>query len=172
MNYLWITNIHFWTHKDMEGLPGWVISSMPGPPPTQHEHERQYIPSTHTSILKWRIWKDDYDGQMIFGEPCGPKASWHLSYRWEKLRKNLTQETWSDRVSNPCPLHDRRACYRLLHSGGRYTLFNIKKKKKTLKLDYIVPGHLLESILIHLIWQMFSMTHIYVTNWKAVRINY
>ena len=37
----------------------------------------------------------------------------------EKHRKNLTQETCSDRVSNLGLLRDRRACYRLLHSGGQ-----------------------------------------------------
>ena len=33
------------------------------------------------------ISDDDNDGQMIFGEPWGPKASWHLSYRWGKNPK-------------------------------------------------------------------------------------
>ena len=37
----------------------------------------------------------------------------------EKPRKNLTQETCPDRGSNPGPLRDKRACYHLLHSGGR-----------------------------------------------------
>ena len=32
--------------------------------------------------------------------------------------KNLTQESYPDRGSNPGPLRDRRACYRLPHSGG------------------------------------------------------
>ena len=36
----------------------------------------------------------------------------------EKSRKNLTQETYPDRESNPGPLRDRRACYRLFHNGG------------------------------------------------------
>ena len=36
----------------------------------------------------------------------------------EKPRKNLTQETYPDRGSNPDPLRDKRACYHLLHSGG------------------------------------------------------
>ena len=44
---LWITYTLFWPHKNMEGLPGWVISPMPGPPPRQHKHERQYTWSTH-----------------------------------------------------------------------------------------------------------------------------
>ena len=74
----------FWPHKDMKGLPGWGISSMPGPPPRQHKHERRYTPFMHPFILTRQIWKVDYDGQMIFRGPCGPKASWHLSYKWGK----------------------------------------------------------------------------------------
>ena len=35
----------------------------------------------------------------------------------ENPRKNLSQETCPDRGSQPGPLRDRRACYRLLHSG-------------------------------------------------------
>ena len=41
---------------------------MPGPPPRQHKHERQYTPGTHSVIPTRRIWNDDYDGQMIFGD--------------------------------------------------------------------------------------------------------
>ena len=48
-------------------------SPMPGPPPRQHKHERQYTPSTHPSILTRRIWNDDYGGQMIFGDLVGLK---------------------------------------------------------------------------------------------------
>ena len=48
----------------------------------------------------------------------GSKASRHLSYRWGKTpKKNLTQETWPDRGSNPGPLRDRRTCYHLGHSS-------------------------------------------------------
>ena len=60
--------ILFWPHKDMESLPGWVISSMRWPPPRHHKHERRYTPFTHPFILKRRVWKDVYDGQMIFGD--------------------------------------------------------------------------------------------------------
>ena len=70
---LWITYILFWPHKDMEGLHGWVIGAMPWPPPRQHKHERQYTPSTHSAIPTRRIWNDDYDGQMIFGDLGGLK---------------------------------------------------------------------------------------------------
>ena len=68
INYLMLL---FWAHRDMEGLPGLVISSMPGPPLRQQKDERWYTPSTHPFILTRRIWKDDYDGQMIFGDHVG-----------------------------------------------------------------------------------------------------
>ena len=84
---LWITYILFSPHKDMEGLPGWVISPMPGPPPRQHKQERQYTPSTHSVIPTRRIWKDDYDGQMIFGDLGGLKFPDICLTGEEKLRK-------------------------------------------------------------------------------------
>ena len=61
---------------------------------------------------------DDYDGQMIFGDPVGPKAPDISLTGEEKPRKNLTQETCPDRESNPGPLRGKRACYHVLHSGG------------------------------------------------------
>ena len=80
----------FWPHKDMAGFPGWAISPMPGPPPRQHKHDRRYTPSTHPVIPTRRIWNDDYDGQMILGDPGGPKVSWHLSDRWGKTPKKTS----------------------------------------------------------------------------------
>ena len=119
---LWITDILFWLHKDMEGLPGWVISPMPGPPPRQHNHERQSTPSTHPFIPTRRIWNNDYGGgQMIFRDLVGLQFPVICLTREEKPRKNLTQETCPDWGSNPGPLRDKRACYHLLHSGGRVT---------------------------------------------------
>ena len=107
----------FLPHKDMEGLPGWVIRPMPGPPPRQHKHERQYAPSTRPFIPTRRIWNVDYGDQMIFGDLVGLKFP-DISFTGEeKHRKNLTQETCPDRGSNPGPLRDKRACYHLLHSG-------------------------------------------------------
>ena len=70
---LWITYILFWAHKDMEDLTGWVTSPMPGPPPRQHKHERQYTPCIHSFITTKRIWNDDHCGQMIFGDLVGLK---------------------------------------------------------------------------------------------------
>ena len=79
--------LNYGSQTYMEGHPGWVISPVPGPPPRQHKHERQYTPSTHSVITTRRIWNDDYDGQMIFGDLGGSKVSWHLSYRWGKTPK-------------------------------------------------------------------------------------
>ena len=62
---------------------------------------------------------DNNDGQMIFGDLRGLKLPDICVTDEEKSRKYLTQETCSDRGSNPGPLSDRRACYRLAHSDGR-----------------------------------------------------
>ena len=108
----------------MEGLPGWVISPMPGPPPRQHKHERQYTPSTLSVIPTRRIWNDDYYSQMIFGDLGGLKFPDICLTGEEKPRKTLIQETCPDRGSNPGPLRDKRACYHLLHSGGPFQDIN------------------------------------------------
>ena len=44
-----------------------------GPPPRQHEHKRRYTPFTYSFMLTRWIWKDDYDGQMIFRNLRGLK---------------------------------------------------------------------------------------------------
>ena len=106
------------TTTTLEGLPGWMISPMPGPPPREYKHERRDTPSTHPFVLTRRRWKDDYDGQMIFGDLVDLKLPEICLTGEEKPRTNLTQETCPERGSNPGPLRDRRACYRLFHSGG------------------------------------------------------
>ena len=63
---------------------------------------------------------DDNDGQMIFGDRGVLKLPDICLTSEEKPRKNLTQETYTDRGSNPGPLRDKRACYHLLHSGGLF----------------------------------------------------
>ena len=89
-----------------------------GAPPRQHKHERQYTPSTHSVIPTRRMWNDDDDGQMMFGDLGGLKFPDICLTGEEKTRKKLTQETCPDQGSNPGPLRDKRACYHLLHSGG------------------------------------------------------
>ena len=79
-----------------------------------HQHLRSLAP-----VMKWEGWL--WWPNNIRG-PFAPKASSHLSYREEKPRKNLTQETCPDWGSNPGPLRDKRACYHLFHSGGRWTV--------------------------------------------------
>ena len=122
-----------------------------------HQNLRSLVP----------IMNDD-DGQMIFGEPWGHKASWYLSYRWGKPPKNLTQETCPDRGSNPGPLRDRRAYCCLPHSGG---------------LGYQLTGDLMLHMVSHLpptvgipslshkesIW---VQTNIYVWNFRYRTIMY
>ena len=62
---------------------------------------------------------DDYDGQMIFGDLVGLNLpDIHLTGEEKPWKKNLTQETCPDQGSNPGPLHDKRTCYCLFHSGG------------------------------------------------------
>ena len=63
----------------------------------------------------------DYDGQMIFGDIGALKLPDICLTSEEKPRKNLPQETCPDRGSNPGPLRDRCACYRVTHSGGHDT---------------------------------------------------
>ena len=61
---------------------------------------------------------DDNDGQMIFGDLGGLKLPDICLRGEDKPCENLTQETCPDRGSNPGPLRDRRACYRLSHRLG------------------------------------------------------
>ena len=90
-----------------------------GATPRQQKHERQYTPSTHSVIPTRRIWNDDYDGQMIFGDLGGLKFPDICLTGEEKPRENLVQETCPDRGLYPGPLRDKRTCYHLLHSGGQ-----------------------------------------------------
>ena len=98
----------------MEGLTGRGISSMPGPPPRQHEYEKRYTLFTLPSILTKQIWKDDHDCQMIFGDLVGLKLPEICFIGEEKPRENLTQETsrpgiepgpaaWQARMLPPAP---------------------------------------------------------------------
>ena len=66
---------------------------------------------------------DDNDGQMIFGDLGGLKLPEICLTGEEKPRKNLTQETYTVRGSNPGPLRDRRACCRLAHSSNINLLY-------------------------------------------------
>ena len=51
--------------------------------------------------------------------PCGPRATWHLSYRWGKTPKKPHRGN----LSQPgIDTGSGRACYRLLHSSGPFTL--------------------------------------------------
>ena len=58
---------------------------------------------------------NDNDGQMMFGDLGGLKLPDNCLTGEENLEKNIPQETFPDRGSNPGPLRDRRACYHLPH---------------------------------------------------------
>ena len=111
----------------MEGFPGWGISSVPGPPPRLHEHVGRYTPSTQPLIPTRWIWKDDYDGRMIFEGLMDLKLLTFVLQVRKNTEKIFTQKTCPDRGSNQGPLRYRRACYRLLHSGGQlsYTKYEM-----------------------------------------------
>ena len=110
----------------MEGLPGWVISPMPGPPPRQHKHERTWRASpdewSHTKHTLSHPNKANMEWWLR--RPNDIRGPWGLELPdicltgEEKPRKNLTQETCPDRGSNPGPLRDRRACYHLAYRDG------------------------------------------------------
>ena len=101
------THILSWPHRDMEGFPSWGISSIPWPPPTEQEHKRRLglhtihalIHSNKANMKGW-LWRpNDIRG------PCGPKTSWHLSYRWGKTPKKPHQGNLSsdrDRTRAHC----------------------------------------------------------------------
>ena len=56
---------------------------------------------------------------MIFGDLADLKLPDFYLTGEKKIEKYLTRETCPDRGSNPGPLRDRRACYRLFHIGGQ-----------------------------------------------------
>ena len=115
-NLLSITSIFFSPHKDMEGIPGWGISSMPGPPPrrndTHHSRTQSFQQGEYERMIMTAKWYSgtwwDYSIQTFI-----------LQVR-KKPHKNLTQGTCPDQGSNPGPQRDRRACYRSIHNGGQY----------------------------------------------------
>ena len=114
-----------WPHKGMECLLGWGINSIPGPPPRQHEHERRYTSFTHSVILTGWILKDDYDGQMIFGDLLDLKLIDICLIGEEKLRTNFNQETCSDRGSNPTGTHLPNSHSTLSNKTGISSTMNV-----------------------------------------------
>ena len=62
-------------------------------------HTKHTFSHPNKANMEWWLRRPNY----IRGY-WGPKVFWHLSYRWAKTPKNLTQETCPDRGSNPGPL--------------------------------------------------------------------
>ena len=85
---LTLDHIHtFLTTQRHDGPPRMRDQLNAGPRPRQHERER-LIHTIHIDIhankvnMKGWLWQpNDIRG------PCGPKASWHLSYRWWNTSK-------------------------------------------------------------------------------------
>ena len=83
-NYLCITYVLFWPHKDMECLHGWGISSMRGYL-RDYTNMKDDIDTIHAPIhfnkanMKGWLWRpNDIRG------PYGPKVSWHLDDKFQK----------------------------------------------------------------------------------------
>ena len=95
---LWITYILFWPNKDMEGLPDeWSAQCRA----TSETAQTGKTSSTHSVIPTRRIWNDDYDGQMIFGDLGGLKfpGICLIGEEKPKKKKNSTRK--------PVPTGDR-----------------------------------------------------------------
>ena len=98
---------------------------MPGPPPRQHEHERIYKLFTHPFFLARQIWKDYYDGQMIFGDLVGLKLPDNCLTGVGNPRKNLTIENLIRPGIERRPAASQERM--LLPSPQRWTLIPNKK---------------------------------------------
>ena len=86
-----------------------------------------YLMTSHVLKLRFRDhhhpWMDEYGFRMIMMAKLlysGLELPDICLTGVENPRKKLTHETCPDRGSYPGPLSDRRACYRLLHSGGPF----------------------------------------------------
>ena len=120
---LWITYILFFTTQRHGGPPRMRDQPNAGANSETVQtwktiHTKHILSYPNKANMEW-WWRRPND---IRG-PWGPKVSWHLSYRWGKTPKKLTQKTCPERGSNPGPLCDKRACYHLLHSGGLFIIF-------------------------------------------------
>ena len=139
----------------MEGLPGWVMSPMPGPPPRRtnmkdntHQSSQQ---DEYGMMITTAKWYSGTLGGLKFPDICLTGE--------EKPRKNLTQETCPDRRSDPGPLRDKRACYHLLHSGGPY--YNI--------MDYFIIGYTDNGIISFRAYSLYCYPGSNITLFKYVR---
>ena len=145
----------------MEGLPGWVVSSIRAPPPRQHKREKRYTPSTRPLFLTGRVWKDDYDCQMIFGDIVTLKLPdiFLRPYRWRKTPKkphpgNLSQPgiepgpaAWQVCMLLPIPQRDEITELREFN-GKKYINLKIINMKESPLWNLRVPGNTLWETLI------------------------
>ena len=116
------------------------------------------IHSNKANMKRW-LWRpNDIRGT------CEPKASWHLSHGWWKTPKKPHPGSLSRPGIEQGPLRDRRACYRLLHSGrmAHVSLIKIKllksKKLHFTSMIYICAGWIQRNFgVLHLC--IFSVVH-------------
>ena len=123
---------YFFDHtKTWRASPDKGSAQCRGHLPRQHKHERLYTSFTHPFIRTRWIWKDDYVGQMIFGDLVGltpPKFVLQVKKTPEKI---LLRKLVPTGVQTRALLRVRRARYRLLHSGG-----HVKKNYIHIHLKY------------------------------------
>ena len=74
----------------------------------------------------------------------------------EKPRKNLTQETCPNRGSNPGPLHDKRACYHLLHSSELANFLFGKMFGFIEKWSFVVTPYKINAFKTFLMFRFFT----------------
>ena len=115
-------SVENWLKAQAAGFYGEGIGNLvPGLHLRQHKHERRYTSFTHTFIRTTWIWKDDYDGQMIFGDLMGLNFLTFVLQVRKNPQKTSPRKLVPTEVE-PGPAACQGACYRLLHSCGQYFL--------------------------------------------------
>ena len=87
----------FWSHKDMETLPGLGISSIPGPSASQHDHEWRY---TLVLVIGGGspINESDLLVTSLPSSTSGSTANWFLTLvaHWiTSSRRDVSLRLWS-----------------------------------------------------------------------------
>ena len=112
---------------------------MPEPRPRQHKHERQYTPCTHSVIPTRRIWNDDYDGKMIFGDLGGLKFPDICRTSEENPEKTSPRKPvpTGDRTRARCVTSAHATTCSTAVDGMRYSICKINRKKSKKRLMFI-----------------------------------
>ena len=113
---LTLNHIHTFLTTQGHGLPSRIRDQLNSGATSETSRTWwRYTSFTHPFILTRRIWKDDYDGQLIFGDLVGLKLPYILLREEEKPRKkphsgNLSRlgiepepAAWQARMLPPTP---------------------------------------------------------------------